>query len=48
MIGELSKVGIMVTNSSSEKNRSSPERMEEIRSVGEVFRRGRIERVKSD
>jgi len=47
MIGELSKVGIMVRNSSSEKNRS-PERMEKIRSVGEVFRRGRIERVKSD
>lgn len=47
MIGELSKVGIMVRNSSSEKKRS-PERMEEIRSVGEVFRRDRIERVKSD
>lgn len=47
MIGELSKVGVMIRNSSSEKNRS-PERMEEIRSVGEVFRRGRKERVKSD
>jgi len=34
MIVELSKVSIMMRNSSSEKNRS-PGKMEEIRSVGE-------------